>query len=95
MLKSDIDISVSGLLQLFRETMEASIIVSVLLALAEQLVQAKDSVNTDIGGDTTAVDTLASSTEPDRTPTEKRLLKKLRVQIFAGAGAGLLIALAM
>ena len=82
-------------LQLFRETMEASIIVSVLLALAEQLVGTKDSVISDVGGDTTVVDTVASSPESMSTPTEKRLLRKLRIQIFAGAGVGLLIALAM
>lgn len=121
-------------MQLFRETLEAAIIVSVLLALVEQLVSGKkgSSSSSDSDGDTTikhsptGYDSISTDyTEPNhqtgpggavnpttteaainehhdegrdkngRTPEERRLLKKLRIQIFAGAGAGLLVALAV
>jgi high-affinity iron transporter len=100
--------------QLFRETLEAAIIVSVLLALVEQLVSGTSAshpgyknVSTthtlDRGeGTSNAVTETSQSLGDDeeldkhgRTLTERRLLRKLRIQIFAGAGIGLLIALAV
>ncbi|KNZ81593.1 Plasma membrane iron permease [Termitomyces sp. J132] len=55
----------------FRETLEAAIIVSVLLGLVEQIVH-----------------------EDDRTH-RRLLIRKLRIQIFAGSALGLLVALAI
>jgi high-affinity iron transporter len=69
--------------------LEAAIIVSVLLALAEQLVSAKEYGLDTVG--TTSTDEQVY----ERTTNEKKLLRKLRVQIFAGAAVGLLVALAM
>lgn len=53
-------------------------------------------------GSTTAVETSQSLGQGDddldkhgRTATERKLLRKLRIQIFAGAGIGLLVALAV
>ncbi|KAK9896518.1 iron permease FTR1 [Cystobasidium minutum MCA 4210] len=99
---------------LFRETLEAAIIVSVLLALVEQLVSGTNPSHPGYKGVTTHTlgrgegtsndntdrvsTTLGDDSDLDkhgRTLTERRLLRKLRIQIFAGAGIGLLIALAV
>lgn len=97
---------------LFRETLEAAIIVSVLLALVEQLVSGTSpdhpgykSVTTHtLGrgeGSSNIVETSQSLGDDEdldkhgRTATERKLLRKLRIQIFAGAGIGLLVALAV
>ncbi|KAJ3713162.1 iron permease FTR1 [Lentinula raphanica] len=86
----------------FRETLEAAIIVSVLLGLAEQIVYEDP-------GRFTQERTVTSTTDESKTdsPEEdlvvaadeevqrRRLIRKLRIQIFAGAGIGLFIALAV
>ncbi|KIJ51821.1 hypothetical protein M422DRAFT_98998, partial [Sphaerobolus stellatus SS14] len=104
----------------FRETLEAAIIVSVLLGLVEQIVtpststtppptlhtlpagpstptDEKDDKASGSGSgpnDAGAVDAveLAALDDPERS---KRLIKKLRWQIFLGAASGLLVALAI
>ncbi|CAK5283253.1 unnamed protein product [Mycena citricolor] len=83
----------------FRETLEAAIIVSVLLGLAEQIVY-DDS--THFGerhriAETPAADsdTSGSNDVEDDTAHRKMLIRKMRIQIFAGAFLGLFIALAI
>jgi high-affinity iron transporter len=98
----------AGTLQVFRETLEASIIVSVLLALVEQIVHEPRS------GATTAVTT---AHDPDHKPEKsdedvdskhdsptavsedrqetRLLIKKMRKMVFLGSAAGFFIALAM
>jgi high-affinity iron transporter len=85
---------------LFRESLEASIIVSVLLAMAESVVKSgalADRSTTATSGDKTltASDAPVLVNEKHSELDQKRLLKKLRIQIFGGAAVGLLIALAM
>ncbi|KAF8608850.1 iron permease FTR1 [Ceratobasidium sp. AG-I] len=107
---------------LFRESLEASIIVAVLLSLVEQIVlksgathpslssqvhrgasspslgraQTRESKGTQ-GVTEAAAD--ANPTDPDGahdiTETKRRLIRKMRIQVFAGAGIGLLVALAI
>ncbi|KIK55280.1 hypothetical protein GYMLUDRAFT_48004 [Collybiopsis luxurians FD-317 M1] len=86
----------------FRETLEAAIIVSVLLGLAEQIVYEDP-------GRLSHTHTVASTVDESKSesPTEdisvsvdeeiqrRRLIRKLRIQIFAGAAIGLFIALAI
>ncbi|EJD54574.1 iron permease FTR1 [Auricularia subglabra TFB-10046 SS5] len=74
----------------FRETLEAAIILSVLLGIVDQLIY-KNAVAAP--GSATA----ASDGDVEALPPgwEKRLVRKLRIQIFAGALAGFLIALAI
>lgn len=90
----------------FREALEAAIVIAVLFSLVEAIVvkqpsgtstpvstqtaddKEKDAKN---GNNDNSHDTL-----PEEAPTDRAaLLKKLRLQIFAGAGAGLFIALAI
>merc|ERR1711939_979034 len=92
---------------LFRESLEASIIISVLLALVEQLVRprhvnSKDanslskSQSTTLNGQDSTESSSADGTATDaRSESERRLLRKLRIQIFAGAATGLFLALAI
>ncbi|KAJ7512532.1 Ftr1 protein [Mycena galericulata] len=88
----------------FRETIEAAIIVSVLLGLAEQIVHedpARFGQRGTIGGDsegngsqTDNKDDVASDPIDD-TAHRRKLIRKLRFQIFAGAGLGLFLAVAI
>ncbi|KAJ6572030.1 iron permease FTR1/Fip1/EfeU [Mycena capillaripes] len=84
----------------FRETLEAAIIVSVLLGLAEQIVYedpARFGQRHHIAGSngsTDSKDEIASDPEDD-TAHRRQLIRKLRIQIFAGAGLGLFLALAI
>ncbi|TDL21947.1 iron permease FTR1 [Rickenella mellea] len=98
----------------FRETLEAAIIVSVLLSLVEQIVK-YDDTPVDVvahrrAATTTTDDEKASSegAHPSDEPTLPsaadpgssdvllhRLIRRLRIQIFLGAGLGLLIALSI
>ncbi|KAJ3749606.1 Ftr1 protein [Lentinula detonsa] len=86
----------------FRETLEAAIIVSVLLSLAEQIVYE------DPGRFSQEPTVVSTTDEPkaespeedlavaaDEEVQRRRLIRKLRIQIFAGAGIGLFIALAV
>ncbi|KDR68424.1 hypothetical protein GALMADRAFT_257144 [Galerina marginata CBS 339.88] len=86
----------------FRETLEAAIIVSVLLGLAEQIVHDDHSklstttqqtlVPDDEKASTGSVD---GNTTLDDSVHRRRLIRKLRMQIFLGAGLGLFVALAI
>lgn len=76
--------SVSIFFIIFRETIEAAIIVSVLLSFVEQLM--------------TSGQLPASQTEADADAENtrvKRIIKRMRLQIWAGAASGLLIAMAI
>jgi len=105
----------------FRETLEAAIIVSVLLGLVEQIVhedparlgvpaaatpveseQEKPPVEQSDASSASASNGDDASAQPDELPSSesdevvaKRLIKKMRLQIFLGAGLGLFIALAI
>ncbi|KAG6829745.1 hypothetical protein H0H92_003621 [Tricholoma furcatifolium] len=83
----------------FRETLEAAIIISVLLGLVEQIV-----LNDPIGSPTITQSTIdedskkgsdSASDPEDDTAHRRMLIRKLRIQIFAGGALGLLIALAI
>ncbi|KAJ2932236.1 hypothetical protein H1R20_g4844, partial [Candolleomyces eurysporus] len=82
----------------FRETLEAAIIISVLLGLAEQIVHeaaagsglATQSTTVDEG---TARTDSSTANETDAEAKRRLLIRKLRIQIFAGAASGLLLAL--
>ncbi|KAF9480957.1 Ftr1 protein [Pholiota conissans] len=89
----------------FRETLEAAIIVSVLLGLAEQIVhddsnksgtttvRTEDLLTDDKGSNEGSGDVVAEL-ESDKV-RNRRLVRKLRFQIFLGAGLGLFIAMAI
>ncbi|KAF5361188.1 hypothetical protein D9758_009048 [Tetrapyrgos nigripes] len=94
----------------FRETLEAAIIVSVLLGLAEQIVQEDPDRISGINRTPAVVvedsnDKGESGSDSSPTPPDavfeddevqrKRLIRKLRIQIFSGAAIGFLIALAI
>ncbi|KAJ7723384.1 iron permease FTR1 [Mycena metata] len=84
----------------FRETLEAAIIVSVLLGLAEQIVHddpTRFGQRGAIGGSNSPSDSKDEVTsDPEDDPAHRRkLIRKLRIQIFAGAGLGLFLALAI
>ncbi|TDL21402.1 iron permease FTR1 [Rickenella mellea] len=105
----------------FRETLEAAIIVSVLLGLVEQILKTDDrdvTVVTHRRPTPTATNTpdekastedvtvhvISPSNEPTLSPASdstsstvpvQRLIRRLRIQIFLGAGLGLLIALSI
>ena len=71
----------------FRETLEAAIIISVLLGLAKQIVQDDPSRVTDVP-QTTAGDSRddsiyspATSHPEDDTTRNRRLIRKLRIQV--------------
>ncbi|KAK0482374.1 Ftr1 protein [Armillaria novae-zelandiae] len=89
----------------FRETLEAAIIVSVLLGLAEQIVQddpgrigggtVKDSHGSNNSPRIDGADALPELSGEDDEIHRRRLIRKLRIQIFLGAGLGLFLALAI
>lgn len=101
----------------FRETLEAAIIVSVLLGLVEQLIYkegkhpalpatiatsteagvTEGSSDTDSKNGSNAGRSRSASTGlvEDDTIQRRRLLRRMRIQIFVGAAIGLLIALAI
>ncbi|KAF4616731.1 hypothetical protein D9613_008666 [Agrocybe pediades] len=89
----------------FRETLEAAIIVSVLLGLAEQIVHDDPGQASQAAGTTTvhtevAEDSKSSTEASDNVAVEdavqrRRLIRKLRFQIFLGAACGLLMSLAI
>lgn len=97
----------------FRETLEAAIIVSVLLGLVEQIIhedpdrlaRIKDADrrnDPETPPDEKKLDDPAASSDASSTPeltspeddgaNAKRLLRKMRIQIFLGAALGLIIA---
>ncbi|KAF7430457.1 high-affinity iron permease [Pleurotus ostreatus] len=91
----------------FRETLEAAIIVSVLLGLVEQIVYhipasergtaaSDDNSSRKSGhGSDGQPQQEALIHEEDSQVAKRRLIRKLRIQIFVGAGLGLFIALAI
>ncbi|KAI0070989.1 Ftr1 protein [Panus rudis PR-1116 ss-1] len=90
----------------FRETLEAAIIVSVLLGLVEQLVHEDGQRRVAAASATTPTEEKREGSEelalqPDLPSQEdeqlraKRLIRKMRIQIFAGSIVGLFIALAI
>lgn len=95
---------------LFRESLEAAIIISVLIAMSEQIVKRSSPAvldapkEQDVKSSDTAATNNPTLTEgvplfvPDQqahSQTQKQLLKKLRLQILFGGLAGLVVALAM
>jgi len=94
----------------FRETLEAAIIISVLLGLVEQIVLDKDArlqppavespaaSELDKGSGDNVASVSAQVPDLDRGDgllDKPRLIRKMRLQIFAGAFAGLFVALAI
>ncbi|ORY28144.1 iron permease FTR1/Fip1/EfeU [Naematelia encephala] len=82
----------------FRETIEAAIIVSVLLSFVEQLMTTgRLSVDDATQEDTsTALDTTDSNAQLDEKRTRTaQLIRRMRIQIWAGTIAGFIIALAI
>ncbi|KAK0446183.1 iron permease FTR1 [Armillaria borealis] len=76
----------------FRETLEAAIIISVLLGLAKQIVQ--DERRPIVAAEANSEET-TSENNSDNVVKRRRLIRKLRIQIFLGAGIGLGIAFAI
>jgi high-affinity iron transporter len=89
----------------FRETLEAVVIISVLLGIAEQIANtrlSRDSLplseteKEKENAESEAVPPLPSNDDAfDDEGERKKLLRKLRMQILIGSAAGLLIALAI
>jgi len=81
----------------FRETLEAAIIVSVLLGLAEQIVSRDpDFIESAEEPQTSGEEDAATSESVvDGAVQRRRLLRKMRIQIFLGAGLGFFIALSI
>ncbi|KAG8927281.1 high-affinity iron permease [Tulasnella sp. 417] len=89
----------------FREALEASIIISVLLALVEQIVQQPSSGNTTAVARERTTDSNEKKREGSHTSSEDlavgsqaeahALIKRMRIIVFAGSAAGLLVALAI
>ncbi|KAG6915687.1 hypothetical protein DXG01_010415 [Tephrocybe rancida] len=85
----------------FRETLEAAIIISVLLGLVEQIVHSDSGISPavtppEIESKNGSNSDPVNLSDPEDDATHRRLLiRKLRIQIFAGSALGLLIALAI
>ncbi|KIM85638.1 hypothetical protein PILCRDRAFT_816834 [Piloderma croceum F 1598] len=87
----------------FRETLEAAIIVSVLLSLVEQIVHDDPGKLSGVSTTTQISDVSDDKASPnpntvdggDQTVQKRRLIRKLRLQVFLGAGAGFFIAVAI
>ncbi|KAM0748648.1 iron permease FTR1 [Meredithblackwellia eburnea MCA 4105] len=85
--------SVPIFIVVLRETIEAAIIVSVLLGLVENLVT-KEHESRDVSfvDDKRVED---EETQADRDQRKKYLLRRMRIQIWAGTGVGLFCAIAI
>ncbi|XP_006463615.1 hypothetical protein AGABI2DRAFT_40806, partial [Agaricus bisporus var. bisporus H97] len=90
----------------FRETLEAAIIISVLLSLVEQLITsrvASSSVvpsnegtrHSDADSKDAADIRLPTTLVEDDSIQRRRVLRRMRIQIFLGAGLGLFLAIAI
>jgi len=84
----------------FRETIEAAIIIATLLGLAKQIAYDTQSVaynSTSLGDDASKDFPDGASTIPpaEESQAVRRLARKLKIQIFAGAATGFLIALSI
>ncbi|KIJ61412.1 hypothetical protein HYDPIDRAFT_169676 [Hydnomerulius pinastri MD-312] len=105
--------SVTIFFVVFRETLEAAVIVSVLLGLVEQIVHEQpDRLATTLVGQASSISTARNNSEttihggvphgnqshPEPEPDlglQPHIMRKLRMQIFLGAFAGLVIAIAL
>ncbi|KAM0750488.1 iron permease FTR1 [Meredithblackwellia eburnea MCA 4105] len=76
-----------------RETIEASIVVSVLLSLVDNLVNKNSSTESTYQ----SIQDNDLATPPDETPEQRkqRLVRRMKLHIWAGTGVGLLISLAI
>lgn len=79
----------------FRETLEAAIILSVLFGIVDQLIYKTAVAGPVEGSGTDETGAGGDADPPLESGWEKKLLRKLRLQIFAGALLGFLIALAI
>ncbi|KAG2358283.1 iron permease FTR1 [Suillus spraguei] len=91
--------SVSIFFIVFRETLEAVIIVSVLLGLVEQIVHGENDNFSTLAAryhpaNNNNGETTVAEEESDAT-MKRRLIRKLRMQVFAGAGIGLFLSFAL
>ncbi|KAG2340961.1 Ftr1 protein [Suillus weaverae] len=95
--------SISIFFIVFRETLEAAVIVSVLLGLVEQIVHGdidhfptltEHSQPVSAHKDDSETTTMHEEGESDAT-LKRRLVRKLRVHVFAGAGIGLFVSFAL
>ncbi|KAH8809523.1 iron permease FTR1 [Flagelloscypha sp. PMI_526] len=89
----------------FRETLEAAIIISTLLGLVEQLARPKAEANEHglfvhdwkhpnrLESETTEHDQQQTESAVDENAADPKLLRKFRIQIALGAALGLLLAL--
>jgi high-affinity iron transporter len=65
----------------FRETLEAAVIISVLLGLADQIIQDDQQRLTTVDSAVGSPSITATSAASDDEPTRRRLVKKLRIQV--------------
>ncbi|KAK2465582.1 hypothetical protein APHAL10511_002474 [Amanita phalloides] len=85
----------------FRETIEAAIIIATLLSLAHQIVHDDNSTSTlaqSEDKDDKESDNFVNTPTPtadDRQAVNRRLARKLKIQIFVGAAVGFITALAI
>jgi len=85
----------------FRETLEAAIIVSVLLGLVEQIVYNDPAISPTITQTFSEDNSGKSEQDPatkdpeDDMANRRLLMRKLRIQIFAGSALGFFLALAI
>jgi len=86
--------SVPIFLIILRETIEAGIIVSILLTFVRQLVTVTDESPTD-SQQSKASEAAGVEALEDRPLTNAQLLRKLKIQVWAGTIAGFAIALAI
>ncbi|WVQ98338.1 hypothetical protein IAU59_005461 [Kwoniella sp. CBS 9459] len=78
----------------FRETIEAGIIISVLLSFVEQLMLTGKLASED--NSTTSVDNPAAANgSPEDLEKRRKLIRRMRIQIWAGTISGFLLALAI
>ncbi|KDQ13780.1 hypothetical protein BOTBODRAFT_160045 [Botryobasidium botryosum FD-172 SS1] len=90
--------SVPIFLIVLRESIEAGIIVSILLTFVHQLVTVTDEASEDAEVSKKSEDRAASEgveTLEDRPLTNAQLLRKLKIQVWAGTLSGFFIALAI
>ncbi|KAL0060704.1 high-affinity iron permease [Marasmius tenuissimus] len=78
----------------FRETLEAAIIISVLLGLAEQIVH-EGRFDSSTSSQQTQAQENDSTEDSSKQAQQRRLVKRMRLQIFLGAATGFFIALAI
>ncbi|KAI0684853.1 Ftr1 protein [Cytidiella melzeri] len=79
----------------FRETLEAAIIVSVLLGLVEQIASEDNfSEKREAGSDQNSRE-LTQESDAESAARKKRFIRRMRIQIFAGSSLGFFIALAI